>query len=392
MTIPTYRQTNTNTYRGQNVNNQAISSKIERLSNRIIKISTSDYPVWVMDNRLTEIKAQRLAILEHLEAIEDALNQALATGKIEAIEDGQIEARKLKKRDQALEEEFQKLFNQRQAKILKERIIAKLGGPHIYQAKEILITILVSLVLSLMVYEMLNPDLADQTLINFFWIDTTCCVIFISDFFFELNLADSKTWFWQRHFIDFITSIPVPQARTLRVLRGVRVIRFLRFARFLRFFRFLRILRVLLFFWRGLDHLIQMFNVKLMRKSLIYVCASLVLGAVAFQFFENAELATEQNTLVTSLWWSFTTVVTGGFADIHDPVTMGGKALTVILVILGMVLVGIFTATLTTVMVEDEDDIEQLKTDMNHQFEQLSDRMDLIERNTRLSPNGDQSV
>ncbi|MEO1094997.1 MAG: ion transporter [Cyanobacteria bacterium J06638_28] len=389
---PTYRQTDAHAYRGQNVDSQVISSRIERLSNRITKISTSDYPVWVMDNRLAAIKAQRLAILERLEVIGDALNQALANGKTEIIEVGQLEAKKLRKSDQALEEEFQKLFNQRQTKILKERITEKLGGQRIYQAKEILITILVALVLSLMVYEAFNPDLADQTLIKFFWLDTACCIIFMVDFFFELNLADSKKWFWQRHFIDFITSIPVPQARTLRALRGVRVIRLLRFARFLRFLRFLRVLRVVLFFWRGLDHLVQMFNVKLMRKSLIYVCVSLVLGAIAFQFFENTELTTEQNTLVTSLWWSFTTVVTGGFADIHDPVTMGGKALTVILVILGMVLVGIFTATLTTVMVEDEDDIEQLKSDMNHQFDQLLSRVNLIEQNTRLSPNGDQSV
>ncbi|MEO0867983.1 MAG: potassium channel family protein, partial [Cyanobacteria bacterium J06642_11] len=84
--------------------------------------------------------------------------------------------------------------------------------------------------------------------------------------------------------------------------------------------------------------------------------------------------------MVTSLWWSFTTVVTGGFADIHNPETMAGKVLTVILVILGMVLVGIFTATLTTVMVGDEDDMEQLRTEMEEQFDQLLQRMDRIEQ------------
>ncbi len=378
-----YRTGNSRTQSRLNIDHQAIASSIEKLANRITKISMSDYPVWVMEDRMAAIKAQRCQILERLEVIDATLNEALALGNIDVVETGKLEARKLKKSDQQLEEEFQKLFNQRQTKILKERIIAALGGRRIYQIKEIVITILISFVLSLMLYEAINPDLSEQMLLTFFWLDTACCVVFMIDFFFELNLADSKAWFWQRHFIDFITSIPIPQARTLRALRGVRVIRLLRFARFLRFLRFLRVLRVLLFFWRGLDHLVQMFNVRLMRKSLIYVSVSLILGALAFQFFENTELATDQNTLITSLWWSFTTVVTGGFADIHNPVTMGGKVLTVILVVLGMVLVGIFTATLTTVMVGDEDDIEQLKTDMNHHFEQLLSRMDRIEHNTR---------
>jgi voltage-gated potassium channel len=156
----------------------------------------------------------------------------------------------------------------------------------------------------------------------------------------------------------------------------LRVIRLLRFVRFL---RLLRLLRILLFFWRGLDHLAQMFNVRLMRKSLLYVCISLIFGAVAFQFLEGPQEPTDQSGMVTSLWWSFTTVVTGGFADIHNPVTMGGKLLTVILVILGMVIIGIFTATLTSVMVGEDDDMEQLRVEINEHFDRLIHRIERIE-------------
>jgi voltage-gated potassium channel len=88
----------------------------------------------------------------------------------------------------------------------------------------------------------------------------------------------------------------------------------------------------------------------------------------------------DQQSMVTSLWWSFTTVVTGGFADIHNPETMAGKVLTVVLVILGMVLVGIFTATLTSVMVGDEDDMEQLRTEMDEHFSQVLERIEQIEQ------------
>lgn len=364
--------------------NKTVSSRIDNISSRITKINASDYPVWVMDKMIHDLERKRHEILVQLEAMEQQVVDSLAAGNIEAIEEVQTQVKKLKKKDQTFEEEYQKIFNYRQVKILKQRISDRLGGEAYYQLKEGLITLLVVFVLGLMVYENLNPDLSDQTLRIFFWVDASCCVVFLSDFFFELNLADSKKWFWKRHFIDFITSIPVPQARTLRAFRGIRVIRLLRFARFLRFLRFLRVLRVLLFFWRGLDHLVAMFNVKLMKKSLIYVCVSLILGAIAFQFFESADRVMNKDEIVTSLWWSFTTVVTGGFADIHNPETMGGKILTVILVILGMVIIGIFTATLTTVMVGDDDDMEQLRTEMNEQFNQLLMRLEIIERN--ISP------
>ena len=77
-----------------------------------------------------------------------------------------------------------------------------------------------------------------------------------------------------------------------------------------------------------------------------------------------------EGTFIESLWWSFTTLVTGGFADIHNPSTMGGKILTVMLVIGGMVLVGVFTATLTSVLVKDDDSWQKL--DMDEQMQRLA--------------------
>ena len=142
---------------------------------------------------------------------------------------------------------------------------------------------------------------------------------------------------------------------------------------------------MLMMFWRGLDHLADMFNVRLLKKSLLYALISLLLGALCFHFFEKIEGAEERPGAVASIWWSFATVVTGGFADIHDPSTGAGKILTVILVIVGMVIVGIFTATLTSVMVGDDDDIEKLRQEINQQFEQLANRINEIDNNRSSS-------
>ena len=80
-----------------------------------------------------------------------------------------------------------------------------------------------------------------------------------------------------------------------------------------------------------------------------------------------------------SIWWSFTTLVTGGFADIHNPLTGAGRILTVILIIAGMIVVGVFTATLTSILVGDEsDEIKSLKDEINNKMNKLDKKIDKL--------------
>ena len=68
--------------------------------------------------------------------------------------------------------------------------------------------------------------------------------------------------------------------------------------------------------------------------------------------------------------------MTGGFADIHNPQTIAGKILTVMLVIGGMVLVGVFTATLTTVLVRDDDNWQRQDLDeLNSRIRKLEEML-----------------
>ena len=101
-------------------------------------------------------------------------------------------------------------------------------------------------------------------------------------------------------------------------------------------------------------------------------------GAIVFMSLERVEDG--DGTFLESLWWSFTTLVTGGFADIHNPMTFGGKILTVMLVVGGMVLVGVFTATLTSVLVREDESWQ--RDDIDEQFKYMSNlkqKLDAIE-------------
>ena len=156
---------------------------------------------------------------------------------------------------------------------------------------------------------------------------------------------------------------------------GLGAIRAGRLLRLIRILRAVRILRMFLFLWRGMDHLSSIMDVKLLKRSLFYGLVAMIFGALLFMTFEQVQVG---KNFGSSLWWSFTTLVTGGFADIHNPTSIGGKVLTVMLVIGGMVLVGVFTATLTSVLVRDDDTWQQ--QDIDEQFRKLSNLEHLVEK------------
>ena len=156
---------------------------------------------------------------------------------------------------------------------------------------------------------------------------------------------------------------------------GLGAIRAGRLLRLIRILRAVRILRMFLFLWRGMDHLSSIMDVKLLKRSLFYGLVAMIFGALLFMTFEQVQVG---KNFGSSLWWSFTTLVTGGFADIHNPTSVGGKVLTVMLVIGGMVLVGVFTATLTSVLVRDDDTWQQ--QDIDEQFRKLSNLEHLVEK------------
>ena len=232
------------------------------------------------------------------------------------------------------------------------------------------------------------PHFAVGKLWLFWIIDVICCTIFMINFFFEHTLAASKKWYWKRNWIDFITSIPLPPVQVIAASGQLEFVRLGRLLRAMRILRALRVFRVAMFFWRGMDHLSSTLDVRLLKRSLLYGLLSLVFGACIFMGLERMESG---SGFWASLWWSFTTLVTGGYADIHNPQTASGKILTVFLVITGMVLVGVFTATLTSILVNDEDSlkVEELEeqvgivTKIQEDVRDINERLDRLEQAVR---------
>jgi formylglycine-generating enzyme len=124
--------------------------------------------------------------------------------------------------------------------ILRERQAAILGSLHRVHVKDFFMLGLILFVLLLTILDLVSP----LPLIAFFVVDTFCCLLFLGNFFFELHQSDSRKWYWKTHWIDFITSIPIPPGlgntgliRAGRALRLVRMFRMIQFSNLLRVFK-----------------------------------------------------------------------------------------------------------------------------------------------------------
>jgi len=81
-------------------------------------------------------------------------------------------------------------------------------------------------------------------------------------------------------------------------------------------------------------------------KIALAALSLLLIGGLCFSITENVGLG-------ESLWWSVVTMTTVGYGDI-SPVTAGGKVVGVVLMLTGIGFLGLFTATIASVFVENK--------------------------------------
>ena len=357
-----------------------MKSKIKKDFNTIYKnftsVSLRQFPEETLRSMYETYNYKQKELLDELKIMEKNQKENLDAHDGLQVENLRIKAKKLQYQFNEIEDEKTRIWKVLQECILKERLIARFGSSWLVNLKETFIMVLIVFVLSLLFYDLTHPNLSLEMKRLFFFIDTGCCIIFLTNFFYELRLADSKKWYWKSHIIDFVTSIPFPA--DLRIFRSGRLLRLARLVRLARLSRLLRLFRVIFFFWRGMDQLSDVLDVKLMKKSFFYAMIVLISGGVIIYFVESSA-GKGVSDINDSIWWSFTTLVTGGFADIHNPLTAAGRILTVILVIAGMILVGVFTATLTSILVGDEsEEINAMKDVINNKMNKLDKKIDKL--------------
>ncbi len=275
-------------------------------------------------------------------------------------------------------EEKKKLSNIINEKKLEQKQIELFRNKYLYQLKQFIVAILIVFVLGLMVYQFNNANLPDNIVMKIFFIDTVCCMIFLANFFFELFYSSSRTWYWKTRWIDFITSIPLPPSGLIiRLGRLARLARLARIIRVLRLLRFLKIIRVFTTYFRGMEALTDVLDMKLMKKTISWSIIVTIAGSFTIYYAEKDYA--DFNNWFDGLWWGITTILTGGFADLHNPATLIGTVTTTLLILSGMILIGVFVASLSSVIEINSDDVVgSVKNFIELRFNELDNRLEKL--------------
>jgi voltage-gated potassium channel len=125
-------------------------------------------------------------------------------------------------------------------------------------------------------------------------------------------------------------------------------------------------------------------------RVLIAAAGTLIVGAWLVLLFEENAKGSNIHSYPDALWWAIVTVTTVGYGDRY-PVTAGGRTVAVILMLVGIGLIGVLTATVASVFIKEHTDAnkEEFKkghADLGQQLSVISDRLADVERRLGATP------
>ncbi|MEU8640247.1 potassium channel family protein [Amycolatopsis sp. NPDC048633] len=199
--------------------------------------------------------------------------------------------------------------------------------------------------LAVLVIPVLDETLPAGWLDAFAVTDTVVWAIFAADYLIRLALAPQPRRFVVRHIPDLIV-IVVPVLRTLRLVRLVRLIRFARSG-------------------AVATRLTQHSRAHLHVSAAIRIAATAVIvmfvGAVGMLDVERHAVGANIRTFGDAVWWALTTLTTVGYGDRY-PVTVEGRLIAAVVMLTGIAVLGVVTASMAAWFVDKVQAIEQAET------------------------------
>jgi voltage-gated potassium channel len=104
-------------------------------------------------------------------------------------------------------------------------------------------------------------------------------------------------------------------------------------------------------------------------RVLIAACGTVFLGAWLVQLFEEGQPHGGSGNIHTypdALWWAIVTVTTVGYGDFF-PKTAGGRVVACILMLVGIGLIGVLTATVASVFIKEHTDANKEEVKKGHE-------------------------
>ncbi|MBT8375941.1 MAG: ion transporter [Bacteroidia bacterium] len=195
------------------------------------------------------------------------------------------------------------------------------------------------------------PDLKPQTRVLLYNIEVFCVVVFTVEYLARIYVADHKPKFIFSFFgiIDLLAILPFylsfgVDLRSLRIIIKIRLFRLFKMVRYN----------------KAMRHL-AMAIVSVKEQIILFMIITIMLiyfAAVGIYYFENEAQPEHFSSIFDSLWWAIVTLTTVGYGDIY-PVTVGGRAFTFLVLLIGLGIVaiptGIISSSLTKAIADESD-------------------------------------
>jgi voltage-gated potassium channel len=151
--------------------------------------------------------------------------------------------------------------------------------------------------------------------------------VFVTDYAVRLVLSGDRRTFVRRNVIDLVAILPWDLFRAARALRALRI---------------LRLLRATAVLWRVSATIRAVLGTNALGWVLAATGVVVLLGAGAVMVAEP-----DMGTFGDALWWSIVTSTTVGYGDLA-PETVIGRAVAVVLMIVGIGALGMITGSIAT--------------------------------------------
>ena len=180
------------------------------------------------------------------------------------------------------------------------------------------------------------------------WIDYTFIVYFAVEYIIRLFKSDNKGEFVKNNIFDLIALIPFDA--------------FFKVARLMRLVRLIRIMKVS-------KTLQSVFKLGGLTYVFIFTFLVMAWGAISNFLFEKGYNHSIKN-IGDSFWWAMVTVSSVGYGDI-SPVTVGGRIVAGILMLVGIGLIGSITGSMAIYFSNIERTIQLVDDPLDHDEDDL---------------------
>jgi voltage-gated potassium channel len=201
-------------------------------------------------------------------------------------------------------------------------------------------------------YEVLVPESAPELMDR---LDFGFTLAFLGSFGLQFTLARDRVAWLQQNWVDVAIVLVV----------SFPLLRLLRFQRFLPVLRSVRLVRIAAILGAGLRAHIRTYGRGNVNGILVAGVVVILLGAVLVRSVEEGAAEANIRSVGDALWWAVSTVTTVGYGDKY-PTTGPGRLLAAGLMLLGIGLFGILTASLSSFFVAEsrESDVSRVEAEL----------------------------